>query len=440
MDNLFSPTGEPQYFEQLCDEEFLRAAFKDVRRNKGAPGVDRVTVEDFELRLSQEIVRLAKELRDWSYKPLPVRRVEIPKPNGGVRLLGIPAVRDRVVQAAVKTILEPIFEPTFSVSSYGFRPGRNQEMAVKAAQQIVQGGKDVVVDIDLSKFFDRIHHDRLIARIKYWMKDARILRIIGLILRSGVMQDGLITASSEGAPQGGPLSPLLSNIVLDELDKELERRGLPFCRFADDCNIFCGTEKSALRVMTNVTKFIERKLRLVVNQEKSKVAKADFVKFLGMTVAAGCVAISLASFNKAVSKTRELVPRGTNKPIEQTVKEANQWYVGWSNYYKMTQYPSQLAAIEAHVRRRLRSQIIANQKKRRNLYKRLVERGVSKRSARIVFSNRGRWSLSHVKAVERGYPNRWFIKELGQKITSDKSYDHWFPVGKWVKLREEPYT
>jgi len=440
MELEFSPIERTDYFEKLCTEDSLRTAFKDVKRNKGAAGIDEITVEDFDARLAEEITTLAKELREWRYLPKPVRRVEIPKPTGGVRMLGIPAVRDRVVQAALKSLLEPIFEPTFSESSYGFRPGRNQEMAVKAAKEIVQSGKGVVVDIDLAQFFDRIQHDRLIFRIKYHMKDTRVLRLIGLTLRSGIMKDGLVSPSNEGAPQGGPLSPLLSNIVLDELDKELERRGLPFCRFADDCNIFCGTEKSASRVMTNVTKFIEKKLKLVVNQEKSKVAKSHFVKFLGMTIIAGSIAISLASHSKAIAKTRELVRRGSHKTLEATVKEINQWYVGWSNYYKMTEYPSQLKAVEAHLRRRLRSRIIADQKKRRNLYARLIERGVKRRRAKVVFSNRGRWHLSHAPVMERAYPNKWFKEMLGLKTRSDENLAHWYDLSKWVNLREEPYT
>ena len=428
------------YFERLCQFETLADAFKAVKRNKGAPGVDKVTIELFESKLSDELLQLQKELQEWVYNPMPVRRVEIPKPNGGVRLLGVPAVRDRVVQAACKAILEPVFEATFSESSYGFRPRRNQEQAVKAAQEIVRSGKAWVVDIDLSQFFDRIHHDRLIARIKLQMPDTRILRLIGKILRSGVMQGGLVSLTTEGAPQGGPLSPLLSNIVLDELDKELERRGLEFCRFADDCNIFVGTEQSATRVMRTVTKFIETKLKLIVNQDKSKVAQSRFVKFLGMTIVSGFVAIAPQAIDKAMAKTRELIPRGTSEPIEQTVSRINEWYVGWANYFKMTQYPSQLLAIEAHLRRRLRSRIVSQQKRKRHLYEKLLKRGVPRRKAAIVYSNRKRWALSHSQAVETGYPNRWFIKTLGLKVASHRNLDHWFPTKTWIKLREKPCT
>ncbi len=227
---------EPRLFENLCSSLYLGIGFILVKRNRGKPGIDGVSIADFEANLDEELSQLQQELSNWTYQPSPVRRVEIPKPGGkGMRLLGIPTVRDRVVQATLKLLLEPIFDPHFSPHSYGFRPGRSQHQAVEAAQRIVNSGKPYVVDIDLSKFFDRIHHDRLIARMGEKVTDKRILRLVGLMLRSGIMINGVVIPSQEGAMQGGPLSPLLSNIVLDELDQELERRGLEFCRFADDC-------------------------------------------------------------------------------------------------------------------------------------------------------------------------------------------------------------
>lgn len=223
-------------FDTLRSSQSLITGFKQVKKNKGKPGIDGVSIEDFESQLSEELSQLSQELTDWTYKPSPVRRVEILKPDGkGVRLLGIPTIRDRVVQATLKMLLEPIFEPHFSAHSYGFRPGRSQHDAVRAARDIVVSGKEFVVDIDLSKFFDRIHHDRLIHRMGLRISDKRILRLIGMMLRSGVMVGDVVEPSEEGTMQGGPLSPLLSNIVLDELDQELERRGLEFCRYADDC-------------------------------------------------------------------------------------------------------------------------------------------------------------------------------------------------------------
>ncbi len=258
------------------------------------------------------------------------------------------------------------------------------------------------------------------------MPDKRILRLIGMTLRSGVMKDGLYSASTEGTIQGGPLSPLLSNVVLDELDKELERRGLSFCRYADDCNIFVGSAKAAERIMASIGKFIENRLKLKINKEKSKVALSKYVKFLDMTIVAGALFISTVSMQRAMAKVKELTPRGSHMRLEATIERINQWYVGWSGYYRMTYAPSQLRRIEAHLRRRLRSRLVDHQKKRRYLVNKLVKRGVKRQTAaKTVFSNKGRWALSHTYAVERAYPNRWFITEMGLKIRSDKGYAHW---------------
>ena len=433
--DLFMDEGD--LFGRLCSVDYLEKGFKAVKRNKGSAGIDGVTIKDFDSRLEEELSQLSSELKSWDYKPNPVRRVEIPKPGrgAGVRLLGVPCIRDRVVQATLKSILEPILDPLFSEHSYGFRPGRNQRQAVEAAQRIVETGKEYVVDIDLSKFFDRVHHDRLISRLSGLISDKRILRIIGLTLRSGVMKDGLVSQTPEGTVQGSPLSPLLSNVVLDELDKELERRGLEFCRFADDSNIFVGSEKAAERVMENIGKFIENKLKLLVNRDKSKVARSKFVKFLGMTIIAGTVAISAVSMKRAMAKVKELTPRGTYLTLEKSVERINNWYMGWSVYYRMTQYPSQLQKIEAHIRRRLRSRLIGQQKRRRHLFAKLVKRKVHRRlAAQTVFSNKGRWALSHTLAVERAYPNRFYINEVGLKIRSDEKHPHWFGLKRWIKV------
>lgn len=428
---------ERSLFGKLCSKEYLEEGFKAVRRNGGAPGSDGVTIREFESDLYTELEQLGSDLEKWNYKPKPVLRVEIPKPGkgAGVRLLGIPCVRDRVVQATLKLLLEPIIDPTFSDNSYGFRPGRNQRKAVEAAQRIVKSGKEYVVDIDLSKFFDRVNHDRLISRLSLYVSDKRILRIIGMTLRSGVMQDGLVSGTSEGTVQGGPLSPLLSNVILDELDKELERRGLEFCRFADDSNIFVRSQKAADRVMDTVSRFIENKLKLVVNAEKSKVALSKYVKFLGMTIVACTIAISTVSIDRAMAKVKELTPRGTHLTLEKTIENINSWYMGWSGYYRMTQYPSQLYKIEAHIRRRLRSRMIGQHKRKRYLFKKLVKRGVPKgMSRRDVFSNNGRWALSHTRSVEKAYPNRWFIKEMGLNIRSDEDHPHWLCTDRWIKV------
>lgn len=231
------------------------------------------------------------------------------------------------------------------------------------------------------------------------------------------------------------MSPLLSNIVLDELDKELEKRGLEFCRFADDCNVFARTRKAAERIMKSLSAFLENRLKLAINKDKSKVAKSERVKFLGLTIIMATIAISVASMNRAMDKVRELTPRGTSLTIEQTVKEINKWYTGWSSYYAMTQYPTQLAKIEAHIRRRLRARIVDQKKSRRNLYNDLVDRGVPRKYAATAFSNKGRWALSHTKAVERAYSNKWFIDTLKQKTRSNEKRAHWFDLKKWVKLK-----
>lgn len=427
---------EPGLFDQLCSTLYLSIGFEQVKKNKGKPGIDGISIVDFEAGLDEELSRLQQELCSWTYKPMPVRRVEIPKPGGkGVRLLGIPTVRDRVVQATMKRLLEPIFEPHFSPHSYGFRPGRSQHQAVQAGQRIVNSGKPYVVDIDLSKFFDRIHHDRLIARMGQRISDKRILRLVGTMLRSGVMINGVVNPSKEGAMQGGPLSPLLSNIVLDELDQELEKRGLEFCRFADDCNIFVKSQKAADRVMEKVSQFIEKKLKLKVNQEKSQVARSDVVKFLGFTVVKGTIAIAHKALRAAMSKVKTLIPRGTYQTLDATLKEVNQWYVGWSNYYSLTNYPSQLKKIEAHIRRRLRSRLVYQQKRKRHLYRNLINRGVSRgHAAKTVFSNNKRWALSNSFAVTKAYPNSWFINVKRQEIRSNRELEHWFEVSEWISL------
>ncbi len=429
-------SDERRLFEDLCAIEWLRAGFPRVKKNKGSPGVDGVTIAEFESRPDEELGRLKAELEGWTYEPSPVRRVEIPKPGGkGIRLLGVPTVRDRVVHATLKLLLEPIFEPLFSTNGYGFRPGRNQGQAVEAARKIVAGGKPYVVDLDLSKFFDRIHHDRPIARLGQTIADKRILRPVGLILRSGIMAEGLVSPSTEGAVQGSPLSPLLGNIVLDELDRELEGRGLEFRRFADDRNIFVRTPKAAERVMASVGGYIEKRLKPAVDRDKSQVARSDRVKFLGMTVVGDSVAISRKALQGAMDKVKELTPRGTHRTPEETIERINRWYVGWSSYFAMTCYPARLRKIEAHIRRRLRSRLVDRQKSQRNLHRKPIKRGVPRRqAARAVYSNKGRWALSNTRAVTKAYPNGWFIGVMGQAIRSNEQRAHWFDADRWIRL------
>jgi group II intron reverse transcriptase/maturase len=435
----FNEVGNIGLFEEICSMSRLKESFVSVLKNKGAPGVDGITVEKFSDNLGKELSKLQRDLWTWAYEPQAVRRVEIPKANG-VRKLGIPTVRDRVVATAIKEVLEPIFEEQFSESSYGFRPYKGQQQAIAAAQKIVGNGKEYVIDIDLAQFFDRVCHDRLIYRLSERIGDKRVLKLIGMMLRSGVLENGLVKATTEGTTQGSPLSPLLSNIVLDELDKELEKRGHEFVRFADDCNIFVRSQAAAERVMTTVKKFIEKKLKLKVNEDKSKVAKSDKVKFLGMTILKGSVAVAIQSFKKAMTKVKELTPRGTNMTMEETLEVINRWYRGWFNYYRMTYYPSQLRAIEAHVRRRLRARLVVQQKRPRFLYAKLMEMGVNKQQAcKIAYSRRGPWTTSHMRGVESAFSNSWF-KSKGQLTFSKEEQPHWFELKVWIKLTEEPCT
>jgi|JI102314A1RNA_FD_contig_81_936474_length_2290_multi_2_in_0_out_0_2 RNA-directed DNA polymerase len=421
---------------EICSLNNLQQAFKAVKRNKGIAGIDGITIEKYEENLKQELTQLREEVLNWTYKPTPVKRVEIPKPNGkGVRLLGIPIIKDRVFHMAIKRKLEPHIDPTFSSNSYGFRPGRNQRQAIKAAQNIVNSGKEYVVDIDLSKFFDRINHDRLIHRLGTHVKDKRVLRLIGMILRSGIMTANGVTVPLEGSVQGSPLSPLLSNIVLDELDKELEQRGLEYCRYADDCNIFVKTEKAGERVMKSIKKFIEKKLKLKVNEDKSQTAKSDRVKFLGMTIVHGYIAISKVALKKAMEKVKNLIPRGTHIPIEQAIDQFNNWYRGWGAYFNITQFPAQLQVIEAHVRRRYRARIVRQKKRPRSLFRLLRKRGVSNSiAAKTAYSNRGPWRTSHIRGMEQAYSKKWFKDYLGMLILSEEDKEHWLPLNTWVKL------
>jgi RNA-directed DNA polymerase len=415
-------------FSRLCTKETLYAGFMAVKANDGSPGIDGVTIADFEQTIREELTRLEAELTSWSYVPKPVRRVEIPKPNGGVRLLGVPCIRDRVVQAALKLLLEPVFDPGFSEHSYGFRPGKNQKQAVESARRFVASGKEHVVDIDLSKFFDRINHDRLLHQIKKKIPDAKILKLIALTLRSGVANGASIERTTEGTTQGSPLSPLLSNIVLDELDKELERRGLSFCRYADDCNIFVGSKKAAERIMESITELLEKKMKLVVNREKSKVCLSSASKFLGLTIVLGLVTISAQAMDRGMEKIKELTHRRSHQRIELVIEKFNRWYRGWSSYFEMTSYPGQFARLEAHFRRRVRCRMAHDMKRRRTIARRIVKSGQSTMTARrVVDSHKSWWALSKDRAFEVMFPNRWFI-EQGMLIKSTETHSHWLPV------------
>lgn len=422
-------------FEQITSVGQLKIAYKAVKANGGAPGIDGISVEDYGEELEEELSKLSVEVRAWTYRPQAVRRVRIPKPGkkNEERLLGIPCVRDRVLQYSLKMTLEGIFNGGFSKHSYGFMPGRSQRDAVQAAKELVKSGKEWVVDIDLEKFFDRINHDRLIHLLRRKVEDKRVLRLIGEILRCGIMDNGKRLPSREGAVQGSPLSPLLSNIVLDEFDKELEKRDLAFCRYADDCNIFVRSERAGHRVKESITRYVEGKLKLKINKSKSQVALSKAVTFLGMTILGGMIVIASKSKDRAMETVRSLTPRGTNRPIERQIEQINQWYVGWSGYFGMTETPSQLKAIEAHIRRRLRSQLIGAQKRKRYLLRKLIKMGSNKaQTVRTIYSNQGRWRLSHTAVIEKAWSRHWF-EGRGLKIVSDEQRPHWQGLGVWFK-------
>ena len=399
--------------EQITERGNLNKAFKRVKRNKGAAGVDGKDIEATHLYLKEEGQMLINLIREGKYKPKPVRRVEIPKPAGGKRKLGIPTVTDRVIQQAIVQKLNPIFEEQFSPYSYGFRPNRSAHQAIEQARQYIEDGHNFVVDIDLEKFFDRVNHDKLMSLLAKTISDKPTLKLIRRYLQAGIMEDGLVKPNLEGTPQGGPLSPLLSNIVLNELDKELEKRGHKFVRYADDCNIFVKSLKAGERVKEGMTQFIERKLRLKVNQEKSAVGKPSARIFLGV------------SFYQKREKTRVFVPKERKKRFEKKLKELtnrnwgismnyrilkiNQLIQGWGNYFKVADIKSYAVRIDSHTRRRLRACRWKEWKKVKTKYRSLIKLGISKDEAkRNANSRKGYWRLSNNPILHLALSNQYW--------------------------------
>jgi RNA-directed DNA polymerase len=371
--------------ELVLSRENMLLALHRVESNKGSHGVDGMSVKELRNHIKQNWQPIRESIENNTYQPSPVRRVEIPKPNGGTRLLGIPTVIDRVIQQAITQVLTPVFDPAFSEHSYGFRPQRRGHDAVRKARQFMRNGYRIVVDIDLEKFFDRVHHDRLMARLAERITDKSLLKLIRRYLQSGVMAQGIVQPTEEGAPQGGPLSPLLSNIVLDELDKELESRGLHFVRYADDCNIYVKTWKAGYRVKQSVTQFIERKLKLKVNQEKSAVDRPWKRKFLGFTFSWDKkdpkVRISKSSLQRVKSRIREMTSRSNPIPLEIRIRKINQYLIGWSGYYALADTPTVFQGLDEWTRRRLRMCLWKQWKLSRTKVKKLIALGVSKQKA-----------------------------------------------------------
>lgn len=371
--------------EQVLSRANMLSALNRVETNKGSHGVDGMSVKTLREHIVQNWGTIRESIINGTYEPSPVRRVEIPKPNGGIRLLGIPTVTDRLIQQAITQVLTPVFDPKFSEHSYGFRPKRRGHDAVRKARAFMQEGYRIVVDLDLEKFFDRVHHDRLMARLAEEITDKALLKLIRKYLQSGVMVNGLVEPTTEGAPQGGPLSPLLSNIVLDELDKELEKRNLRFVRYADDCNLYVKTWKAGKRVKESVTQFIEKKLKLKVNQAKSAVDRPWKRKFLGFTFswdkANPKVRISKPSLQRVKAKIKEITSRKSPIPIDQRIKKLNQYLTGWCGYYALVDTKTVFKELDEWTRRRLRMCIWKQWKLPRTKVKKLAALGVSKGKA-----------------------------------------------------------
>jgi RNA-directed DNA polymerase len=410
-----SPASTAHLMEAICDPDNIEAALRAVVRNKGAPGVDGITVKRLPGMLKARWSEIEDQLLRGRYQPQPVRRVKIPKPAGGTRNLGIPTVIDRVIQQAVLQRLQPQWDPTFSEHSYGFRPGRSAHQAVVQAQADVIDGYRFVVDIDLAKFFDRVNHDRLLAAVAKRVSDRRVLRLIRGYLTAGVLDGGLFEESREGTPQGGPLSPLLSNLVLDELDRELERRGHRFVRYADDCNIYVRSEKAGRRVMGSLTRFIKGRLKLQINTEKSAVARPWHRSFLGFTVKDDpafrrCIADQAVTRFK--NRVRELTRRHRGVSLEKMIADLNPFVRGWASYFGFSQW-YELPSLDGWIRRRLRCAAWVQWKTRGQRYRELRRLKVSERSASAaIFSPKGPWRLSFSEALHRAFTKARF-RRLG---------------------------
>jgi RNA-directed DNA polymerase len=378
--------------------------------------VDDLNVTDLDASLKIHWAEIKEQLLDGSYQPQPVLGIQIPKPNGGVRQLGIPTVVDRLIQQAIQQVLTPIFDPAFSESSYGFRPGRSAHQAVLAAQEFVKSGKRWVVDMDLEKFFDRVNHDLLMSRLARKIKDKRLLRIIRKYLQAGMMHNGLVSQRVEGTPQGSPLSPLLSNILLDDLDKELEKRGHKFCRYADDCNIYVGSEAAGKRVLERITRFLEQKLRLTVNAAKSAVDRPWKRKFLGYSMTwetAARLKPSPQNVQRLKDSIRELLRRGKGRRLDRVIGELTLKLRGWGNYFKLAEVKKVFEDLDSWIRRKLRNMIWRQWKKPKTRYNNLKSRGISEGLARhTALGGHGPWFASGTKAMNFAFPKKFF-DELG---------------------------
>jgi RNA-directed DNA polymerase len=407
-----SPAMGERLREEVCERENCKQAWARVKANEGSPGVDGRRVRELAGYLKQHGPVIRQQLLSGTYKPQPVKRVEIPKPDGGVRKLGIPTVLDRWIQQAAMQVLQRRWDRTFSEHSYGFRPGRSAHQAVEAAQQYIASGHRWCVDLDLEKFFDRVSHDKLMAKIAERVSDKRLLKLIRAFLTAGVMEGGLVSPVDEGTPQGGPLSPLLSNLVLDEFDRELERRGHRFARYADDCNIYVRSRRAGERVMESLKRFITTKLKLKLNESKSAVAEPRERKFLGFSFTSGESPkrrIAPKAVQRFKERVRELTRRTRGISIERMAKELTLYLRGWIGYFGKCQTPSVLKSLEEWMRRRLRSAIWKQWKRGTVRYRELRKRGIdSALAAKTAGSAHGPWRLAMSPGLALALPNAYF--------------------------------
>ncbi len=400
--------------EQVVDPRNLERAWRQVKRNRGAPGPDGMTIKQFEVWARENWRGVRQQLLDGTYRPAPVRRKTIPKDGGGERLLGIPNVLDRLIQQAICQVLTPIFDPEFSESSFGFRPGRSAHGAAKRVQQIIRQGHEYCIDVDLSKFFDRIQHDVLMNRVSRKVRDVCLLRLIGCFLRAGVLAEGVLQPTDEGSPQGGPLSPLLSNILLDDLDKELEHRGLKFVRYADDFVIFVRSERSAVRVFASVQRYLSQRLKLVVNEQKSCVRPARGCEYLGFTFVGNRVTIKVSPKKLKTFKRRikELTGRSRGISMPRRLTDLNRYLRGWIGYFGLARQFDEFVNLDGWIRRRMRMCYWKQWRRPRTKVRNLVRLGVNLDMAiKHAVSRKSYWRLSRTPATRYAMTNKWLTQQ-----------------------------
>jgi RNA-directed DNA polymerase len=400
--------------ERVVERGNMQRAYDRVMRNRGAPGIDGMRCEDLKAWLKAHWPRVKDALLEGGYCPQAVRRVDIPKPDGGVRTLGVPAVVDRLIQQALHQAMQPLFEPTFSDGSYGFRPGRSAQQAVLKATQYIGAGKRWVVDMDLEKFFDRVNHDVLMARVARGVQDRRVLRLIRRLLGAGMMAGGVETARTQGTPQGGPLSPLLSNILLTDLDRELEKRKLAFCRYADDCNIYVGSQRAGQRIMDGVRSFLAKRLKLTVNEIKSAVARPWERKFLGYSVTgqqANKIRIAKQSIARLKGRIRELCRQGRGRSLPRIIESMNPVLRGWMNYFSLTQSRRPIEELDTWLRRRLRSIVWRQWRRPKTREAKLRAQGLdAQRAWKSSVNGRGPWWNAGAKHMIAALPPKYFTQ------------------------------